>query len=237
MTKINEVIVIGAGGTGSILLPQLARFLYSQNFQGILRIVDGDTYSESNIDRQQFAFSYVGTNKAEYQAMAIASQLPGFKNNIEFDDKYYAQEDFVAAIKPGVIIITCADNNAVRKFVEDLVRQTPNSIHICCGNELSRGQVQLSTIEFQGLYTPSIYERSPNFQNGSGDRSKMSCEELAELPSGGQLIGANMTAATLALNFVMSVFLYPNSIKSYAVDYSIINNKFETTQLERVLTL
>lgn len=48
----DKVVVIGAGGTGSMLLPSLSRFLRSIKFEGDLVIVDGDSYSPGNLDRQ-----------------------------------------------------------------------------------------------------------------------------------------------------------------------------------------
>lgn len=202
---VRKVVIIGAGGTGSILIPQAARYLRSQKFQGNLVLVDGDSYSEGNAVRQTFAMSKVGMNKAKYQAMAVSSQLPDFGDRVTFVDKYIGQDDIEELVEENTIVINCADNNAIRKLVEDRVGELKNAAHICCGNELRDGQVQLFLRNNGKNLTPSIFVGSPHFNSLADDRSKMNCEAIAALPSGGQLIAANMMCATLALNFLIQL--------------------------------
>lgn len=203
--EVKKVIIIGAGGTGSILIPQAARYLRSQKFQGEFILIDGDSYSEGNAERQTFAMSKVGMNKAKYQAMAVSSQLPDFGDRVTFVDKYIGEADIEDLVEENCIVINCADNNAIRKLVEDRVMGLKNAAHICCGNELRDGQVQLFLRNNGKNLTPSIYEGSPQFNSLTDDRSKMNCEAISALPSGGQLIAANMMCATLALNFLIQL--------------------------------
>lgn len=62
------VDLVGCGGTGSVMLTQLARIhlaLEALNHPGLMvRVFDGDTVSMANLGRQLFAFSDVGQNKA-----------------------------------------------------------------------------------------------------------------------------------------------------------------------------
>lgn len=203
--NLKKVLVIGAGGTGSILIPQLARYLYSQKFTGKLVIADGDKYSESNLDRQSFNPSKIGTNKAEYQNMVIVSQLPGLQENVSFLDKYLSKADVTELVGEDTIVINCADNNAIRKYVEDRVGQLSNAAHICCGNELRHGQVQVYLRRNGKDMTPTIFTDAPAFNSEKDDRSAMDCETLAALPSGGQLIASNMMCAALALNYFLQL--------------------------------
>jgi len=229
----NRVIVIGAGGTGSMLLPNLARFLRSHSFAGSLIIADGDEYSVSNSDRQSFNLSKVGTNKAEYQSMVIASHIPDFADNIEYIPEYLSKEDIDSMVLDGTIVINCADNNAIRKYVEDRVLQLNTAAHVCCGNELRNGQVQCSVRKNGTQVSPSIYKQSPNFNITNDDRSSMTCEEIANLPSGGQIIATNMMAASLALNYVVQLFSnsilhnYGDIVPAGTVYYDIFTLKFE----------
>ena len=66
-TEFNKVVVVGVGGTGSYLLPQLIRYLNSRKEDIEVTICDGDKYDEGNMNRQEFAHSMLNRNKAEVQ--------------------------------------------------------------------------------------------------------------------------------------------------------------------------
>ena len=202
---IENVIVIGCGGTGSALIPFLSRYLYSVNFRGNLVLADGDTYEESNSDRQIFNNQMVGVNKAEYQAASISNQLPEIEDFVDYIDEYLSEEDINGLVVENSIVINCVDNKAARKYVNDRVSSLNNAVHICCGNRERSGQVQAHVRVNGENVTPDIYEFSPEFDSTDDDVSSMSCEELAALPSGGQLICANMGAAYNALCMLMWV--------------------------------
>lgn len=230
MKNLKRVVILGLGGTGSILVPLLARWLFSQKFSGKIILIDGDSYLDNNVNRQIFSAAHLGKNKAEYQAMVINSHIPAMSGQIEIVDKYVGKDDVEELIQEETIVVNCSDNLAARKLVEDRVSRLSNAIHICCGNELTTGQVQIHARKNGVDITPSIYQRSPAFNSESDDRSKMSCEELAALPGGGQLITANATAAVLALNmFVQAtskepMFMggawYPNDFVAFNTHYN-----------------
>lgn len=198
--KYDKVIVLGCGGTGSILLPLLSRYLWSQKYTGRLILIDGDSYGDNNLSRQLFSQSRVGMNKAEYQGTLIGSHIPDMADQIEIIDKFVDIEDMEKLIENGTVVINCSDNKAARKIVEDKIASVEEGIHICCGNEFTTGQVQIHSRVRGVSVTPTIYERSPVFNSMEDNRAKMSCEELAALPSGGQLITANAMCAVLAMN-------------------------------------
>lgn len=201
----NKILVIGAGGTGSYLLSPLARFLQSINFYGELIIADGDSYDDKNKDRQNFSLNFVTRNKAEYQGHLIQNQLGNTNFDISIIDDYLSREDLDDLCINGTIVINCTDNKAIRKYAEEMILSLENGAHICCGNELRSGQVQLSQVRNGTVVNRSIFESSPSFNSEDGDRSKMTCQEIAELPSGGQIIGANFMAAAIALNFIIQL--------------------------------
>jgi len=205
INNYDNIIVMGAGGTGSILLPLLARFAHSQGYRGHFTIVDGDSYSESNIQRQLFGLSFINMNKAEYQANSIASHIPEFADNISVIGKYLGKDEIFDLVQENCVVFNCTDNKAARKFVEDACLSRKNSVHICSGNEMRTGQVQIA-LRVDGVQvTPSIFENHPEFNSDNDDRSSLSCEQLAALPSGGQLISANATAAVLSLNMFITL--------------------------------
>ena len=66
-----NVIIIGCGGIGSHLIGPLVQYLCSLSVDERpkeLTLIDGDSYEESNLDRQSFHASKVGQNKADVQA-------------------------------------------------------------------------------------------------------------------------------------------------------------------------
>lgn len=223
MIKWTKIVVIGAGGTGSLLFNPLCRYLYSKEYLGEIVICDGDKYDTSNASRQMFALSKVGMNKAEYQVLAISSQLPEIASRLSYIDEYLSQKDIQDLIVENTLVINCVDNLAARKYVEDRISELDNAAHICCGNDLRHGQVQTS-LRINGEWrSPTIYEESPIFNNDNDDRSDMTCQDLQELESGGQIIAANFMAAALALNYVIQ--LIPPS-ESSVFDGTFIQNGF-----------
>ena len=202
LKKFDRVVIFGLGGTGSILAPLVARYLLSQKWGGKLILIDGDSYSESNTDRQIFPSKVLNKNKAEVQAMILINHIPAMKDQIEYIDEYIGKDQVNDVVIDKTIVINCTDNMAARKIIEDRVLSLPTAVHICAGNEMNSGQVQISVRESGKQITPSIYELSPVFDSLDDDRSKMSCDQIASLPSGGQLIMANTMSAALSLNYL-----------------------------------
>lgn len=230
---IRRVVVIGAGGTGSMLLPTLSRHLYTQGFKGTLIIVDGDKYSEGNIERQIFSQQYVDHNKAQYQAEVIINHIPAFADNVSALPKYATQQDIHDLVVDYTVVFNCVDNLAARKYVEDRCLQLNEVAHICCGNEKRNGQVQISLRRDGEQICPSIYDEVPQFNNANDDRSAMNCQQLAALPSGGQWAVANMYCATLAmvlfyqLTSDMKIFQNGYKIPAAFLGFDIVSSGFE----------
>lgn len=198
----NSIVVVGCGGTGSYLIQPLARFLNSVNYQGHIYLCDGDAYDVGNRDRQNFDDKAIGISKSEYHASVIADMFPAL--NVNMVTEYLGRDD-LKEFGDKAIFINCADNHAIRKFVEDYVDQSSDSMHICCGNERTRGQVQISGKSGGSRVFESIFKRYPEFNSVDADRSTMTCEEFAKLPSGGQVVSANMMAASIALNYALAL--------------------------------
>lgn len=240
MVEWSKIIVIGAGGTGSMLFGPLCRYLLSKQFSGEIVICDGDEYSASNLERQMFSASKIGMNKAEYQALVIASHLPDLEDRISYIDKYLSQNDIENIVLENTIIINCVDNLAARKYVEDHIATLNTAAHICCGNELRHGQVQISLRVDGEWCSQSIYQDSPMFNSSSDDRSSMSCQQIADLPSGGQIIASNMMAAALALNYVLQIMpptpgaVFDGSYVPAGYTYfDVMTNSFENKSLNQ----
>ena len=202
--EIKHVVILGCGGTGSYLAAAVARYLRSKQYAGDFTVIDPDTYSDNNLERQDFGTEHIGMNKAEYQASHIARLLPDFPD-INYVDQYLTEENVSEIITEDTVVFNCTDNKAARKYTEDQVLTLNNAAHICCGNDQYVGQVQISYRKNGVQITPSIYVNVPAFNSTDDDRTKMSCEELAALPEGGQVICANMMAAALALTYFVQL--------------------------------
>lgn len=202
----NKCIVVGAGGTGSYLIPPLARFLAARKFAGQLIICDADKYDAKNAERQEFPSTKQGLNKAEVQAMSVCARIPDFKDNVSYLEKYLGEADVNELVVENTIVVSCVDNAALRNYVENRVGKLDRAAHVCPGNEEFNGQVQLS-LRYNGEWkTRNIFEDSPAFATANDDRSKLTCEQLAALPGGGQVIMANFMAAALSLNYIGQLF-------------------------------
>ena len=116
-----SVTVVGAGGTGSLLLSVLARFNAAlETLRSVylhVKVIDFDTVSEHNVARQLFSPSDVGYKKATVL--------------VERFNRFY-KTNWVAVTKPiqraplhevlSNIIITCTDNPESRHYVNELMK-------------------------------------------------------------------------------------------------------------------
>lgn len=160
------ITVIGCGGTGSIILPRLARMdsvLVAMNHPGLyVTAIDGDIVEKHNLGRQNFTHTDLGQNKA----VAMIEKI-----NEAFGLDWNAKPSFA---KPDTawntnIVITAVDN---AKFRNELAKTNVVSGNdyqkpyywIDCGNGRDFGQVVLGT--FQAIDQPkSQYETIQTLRN------------------------------------------------------------------------
>ena len=137
-----NIYVIGAGGTGSYLLPVLMRYLSSRtdvNDELIIRIIDGDKYDEGNVSRQEFAHSRIGKNKAEVQKEIYERKFPNLKIMAIGE---YLGENNIDVISNGSIVFCCVDNHFCRNLVSKHCQKLDDVLLISGGNEYVDGNVQ-----------------------------------------------------------------------------------------------
>ncbi len=188
--------MVGAGGTGTHLLPALLTYLRYHHLAGTYQIVvaDGDIFEPKNLDRQVFEPGLTTVNKAE----AMLLMHPG--HPMIAVSRYIGKADIETMIQDGDCVLICADNYSVRSLITDHVRTLPNAVVINAGNELFDGSVQLWVRHDGENLTPSIKYGHPEIAfKDENDRAAMDCTTLAQLPGGGQTLVANMTAATFML--------------------------------------
>jgi len=119
--KIN-MLIIGAGGVASYLIPILYRVFKGSTFL----IFDGDKLEERNLDRQAFDAGEIGHNKAAaiIQTLLIRAELEtenadqvSSEELVAFDKFYTGSHDIPEEYRPYLRLIICvADNHEARKF-------------------------------------------------------------------------------------------------------------------------
>lgn len=196
--KVATIVIVGCGGIGSQLLQPLMRFLASLKNNPKLIFVDGDKFEYTNANRQEFPDKLTGYNKAE--AMKILYDAK-YKNafNIEAVEGYVGKDNVDDIIKENSIVLSCVDNHVCRRILSQKCQQLENVILISGGNsDQLDGNVQFHVRAEGKNITPPIEHRHPEIATtNDGDRSAMSCEELAEIEGGQQVIFANVKAADI----------------------------------------
>lgn len=206
------VILIGAGGTGSRVLTNLAAMSHALRELGHpgLHVVtwDPDTVSESNVGRQAFGLSDVGHNKAvllttrinryygtDWQAVPEAFTRSAC-------ERFERSESQVASLVR--IVVTCVDSGAAReafgRFLKGRSRQLKQAIYwLDYGNSRDSGQIILGTLKpvvqpkgrGHAKALPCITELFRNLSAGDSDEGP-SCSMAEALTRQDLFINATM---------------------------------------------
>lgn len=188
----NTSLVIGAGGIASYFMPLATRALDTQ-----FVLVDGDTLEERNLDRQQFADTHIGENKA--QALAdmyprkIKSVIPRY-----FTDEY--ELDTETDIDSISHIVVCADNNTPRQKAVALGSRL-NAPVIILANETRSWDAMLWHPSWPNLLNPlRVFPEWDTEDNLNPAQTCTSEEAIQE--SEGQLPLANASAALFGVQLI-----------------------------------
>lgn len=203
-----DVVVVGAGGTGSALLPRLMQLhhaLIALGHPGGLhvRVYDGDTVSEANIGRQGFFPSDVGHYKATVLVnrlnMCWGTQWEAFPCRINKSDRIRTD-----------IIIGCVDTRKARAAILGCV-DNAHAYYLDCGNGHNSGQVVIGEIGGPSTMKrcdrlPSVADLFPEAVNPDLDATDdaPSCSVAEALEK--QSLVVNMAMATAAFNLLWKLF-------------------------------
>lgn len=179
-----HVLVVGAGGLGSAILPLLAA-----GGVGILTVVDDDTVAESNLHRQTLhTAADVGTNKAESAAARLRALSP------DADIR-----PLTARFEPGAtfdllldvdLLVDASDNPATRYLANDAA--AIRGIPLVWGSALGyAGQVGVAWDE-KGVDYRDLF---PDEDASTGD----TCDIVGVLPSVPAVIGSLMATEVFKL--------------------------------------
>ena len=224
-----NIKIIGLGGIGSALSEFLGRFLnYSENFNGVLTLIDGKEYREKNKHRQ--LFSQIGGNKALSKTIELSSKFKKLK--LKEEQTYVTKSNISSFIKNGDIVFVCVDNHVTRKLVSDFGKELDDIIIISGGNEWTDGNVQIFSKK-GGIQThPSITDYHPEIESPEDSSpDKMSCEELEK--SAPQLFFANITVAVFMSWVFYNIYTTGNVPKQSEIYFDI--TLLATNTVERSL--
>jgi hypothetical protein len=210
-------LLIGAGGTGAILAPLLARLLlHHPNAAPGLTIADADTYEvERNGIRQPCGPEQEGINKAAWMSQLCAAQgldvlyQPVFANTTSIGDFLWSA--------PNPLLITAVDNAATRAAALRAIDGLPSTQNFCYlnpGNADAEGLAEGEPGPIKGQVM--IWARVDGHHIGSDPREIYpdlanpddfipvvgSCAN--HVPSAPQLLAANALAAAHTLTLLQS---------------------------------
>lgn len=220
------VLVIGAGGTGSQMLSQLARInqaLLKLGHPGLyVTCYDDDIVSEANIGRQLFSPGDVGQNKAS----VLITRL-----NMFFGTQWQAIpqrfQHFNEADEKANIVVTCVDSVSARLMVDAAITKSavegkgyrnPYSTLLYwldLGNSQKSGQFVLGTVTSVSQpkksktieaveFLPNIFRLYPGFKTQKTKETGPSCS-LAEALTKQDLF-VNSVLVQFASNLIWKMF-------------------------------
>ena len=204
--RIN-VVLVGVGGTGSFVLPELValskslEMLDRKPFK--IHVFDDDVIEEHNVGRQKFFPTDIGKHKAEVLTNRVNR---AFSTDVEFYNRKVLVSDMVGAN----IVITCVDNVSTRKKLSKNLRNKScgNSYQqtyywIDCGNSRDYGQIIMAAYSRKKRENQSsIIELHPDMKDVP---TEPSCSLRASLMEQSFMI--NKLTGVYALEILASLFL------------------------------
>jgi len=140
-----NIVCLGAGGTGSYVIQQVAQMLSIFNIKSRFIIADHDIFEEKNKKNQLILDKDVGERKAK----VLAKRYSGaFQVDIGYYDKEYVED--VETLKSLFqyteygntfnyfefpILLGCVDNNFTRQIAHEFFNQSENLLYIDSGIE------------------------------------------------------------------------------------------------------
>ena len=209
-----KVTLIGVGGTGSFVLPELVGL--SETLRQLDRrpldiaVYDPDIVEPHNIGRQKFFPADVGEFKAETLVTRVNR---AFGTSV----RYYNKEFQLKDLGSTNIVITCVDNVAIRhKLSRRLLKKSKGDSHRQCyywidaGNSRDYGQVILAAYSRRKAERqPSVIELYPDLQDKPDEPSCSMRDSLNE-----QSLMVNKLTGVYVMEMLSSLLL------DYNIGYS-----------------
>ena len=195
-----RTVLIGAGGTGSLLARPLQHYLIALTKDDYeLVIIDGDKVERKNLARQMFHPDDVSAGKAQRLAASLLGE-------VSFVDSYLDEKMAEEVIQENDRVILAVDNFGVRKLISDIADDMKNFTVINPGNEAYMATCQIHVRRQGENITPSIRYMHDEYDNPLMlvPNNRPDCT-VRMLTGEEQTIAANMCAASMALNAMVQV--------------------------------
>ena len=225
-----RVALIGAGGTGSMVLSGLVRLhsaMVALGHPGVdVTVWDPDDVSDANIGRQLFYRADIGTNKA----FALVNRI-----NLCFGLEWEAEQTVFSRGSGwgdhyGVFIV-CVDSRKARKETLAQIKDSyrfGNFYLIDCGNTDRSGQVLMGHNGSENM--PMPYEILPELVSDEPEEDKPSCSLAEALES--QDLFVNQFIATHALQLLWQIFRHGGSdINGYYIN--LVSGKVTPSKIQK----
>jgi molybdopterin/thiamine biosynthesis adenylyltransferase len=223
--------MLGAGGTGGHVAPNLYRLLYALERPVKIVIADGDIVEEKNLVRQNFISADLGRNKAQVLAERYATAfgmetlyVPDFIENIQKltelvnPDTYQPSPYSSQRLEGHSILIGAVDNNRSRQLCHQVFQKADNLIYLDSGNGEFTGQVVCGIRRNGKTYYKPIGDMYPDvLEDTDKFPTELSCAEAAV--SAPQSIVANIMAATAVVSYLYNILVL-GSIETRSVTFS-----------------
>jgi PRTRC genetic system ThiF family protein len=218
-----NVVVIGAGGTGSALMGklfQLSHTLTALCGKGIhVTLWDDDTVSQSNLGRQAYFPFDLGNSKAQ----CLIERFNQFSDlDWSFEIKRFGTQEDETSFR-DTVIFGCVDNVKARKAIDSAFKNSTNCIYIDAGNDSNSSNVIMAvnaTTQNEPVYVPSAYDLYQSQFDNHIDNHVDSCS--AEDAIRKQEFGVNDIAAAHCVQMLWQL------IRHGEIDYHGVNVNLKT---------
>ena len=168
----------------------------------LIRVIDGDKIETKNLQRQGFAVSQIGENKAIAMAKLIGVMFSDSRITVEPVHLYLTPTN-IDLITEGSINFVAADNYKTRWIVEQKAITMKDVMVIFGGNETFDGDCHLVHIENGALLTKLYSEKHPEIANPKDKLpTEVGCAEAMD--DNPQIILTNMACANAMVTMLFS---------------------------------
>jgi PRTRC genetic system ThiF family protein len=207
-----SIILIGVGGTGSLVLSRLARLDFALKELGhpgiYVTAFDSDIVERNNIGRQNFSINDIGENKA----FALIGKI---NTNFGLNWKAVPQNYTINLDTPltSNIFITCVDNGIFRDSFNDWFLKNQNNYNnylqpyywLDLGNSRKQGQIVLGSVTIEQPKS-KIYKTKNKLKSIVELFGKTQKHDTIELQGNSCSYNSKLHQQSLFINDVISAF-------------------------------
>lgn len=211
-----NVVIVGAGGTGSNLIARFSQFLVGTDADYEVIVIDGDSIEDKNLERQNFLPNDVLQNKADVICQAVSetygltfSSYSEYINTVNDLSELFNAMDHSEyrngerrVVMP--VLIGCCDNHRCRQVMEKWFDAATTAIYIDSANEFSVGEVVVGVKRDGVVVSPSRKFYFPEIMRSKVKRkSEESCGAINK--SKPQHLATNCEAANILLSILCNL--------------------------------